>query len=277
MPHVQPLFTSARADHRRILIDYFLGLGDVDAFQVVLERFPPMEILHRFNNADPDVLRAFLASIPRGHFLAESLLLEPTFYRDEALLAAVPDAEDPEVLVAVMLRRGATRTLVTGLITGIGDDRLAATSMRVLEELGEPVHEHALAAFADPDVSDDARNRLARVLVRGGAAAAAHISDGFGPEPTALDDQLRQLLVIIGDDAVDAMAAGYERPNWLEKVSVGLIRRQPNRRVQIARALGELGTKKASKALKTLLRHEKDDNLRLILQRALHGAGGGDG
>lgn len=276
LPQMQALFTSARPDHRRILIDYFLGLGDLEAFQTVLERFPPMEILHRLNSAESAVLQRFLQSIPRGHFLVESLLLEPTFYRDDALLAAVPESDDPEVLVAVMLARGPTRTLTTGLITGVEDDLLAATSQRVLEELGEQVLEHVLAAYANPESSDKSRKRLARVLVRGGAAAATHIADGFGPEPTAFDERLRELLVIIGDDAVEPMVAAYERSGWLEKVSAGLIRRHNNRRVQLASALGELATKSANKALKALHKREKDDNLRLHLQRAMHGSGGAD-
>lgn len=277
LPHMQALFASSRPDHRRILIDYFLGLGDVAAFQSVLERFPPMEILHRLNHAPPDVLTRFLGAIPRGHFLADSLLLEHTFYRDDALLAAVPDSEDPEVLVQVMLARGPSRSLTTGLIEGVADDRLAATSQRLLEELGVQVLEHVLAAFADPDATEQVQKRLARVLVRGGAEAAAHIADGFGPEPTMLDDRLRELLVIIGDPAVAPMSAAYERSGWLEKVSAGLIRRLNNRRVQIARALGDLATKPAHKALKLLHKHEKDDNLRLHLHRALHGQGEVDG
>lgn len=277
LPHMQALFASSRPDHRRILIDYFLGLGDVVAFQSVLERFPPMEILHGLNHAEPEVLTRFLGAIPRGHFLADSLLLEQTFYRDDALLAAVRDSDDPEVLVQVMLARGPTRSLTTGLIEGVADDRLAATSQRVLEELGAPVLEHVLAAFADPDSTEQVQKRLARVLVRGGAEAAAHIAGGFGPEPTMLDDRLRELLVIIGDLAVEPMSAAYERSGWLEKVTAGLIRRLNNRRVQIARALGDLGTKPAHKALKLLHKREKDDNLRLHLQRALHGQGEVDG
>ena len=276
LPHMQQLFASSRPDHRRILIDYFLGLGDLEAFQSVLTRFPPMEILHRLNNAEPEVLRVFLQSIPRGHFVADSLLLEHTFYRDDALLAAVPGAEDSEVLVAVMLARGPTRALTKALITGVADDRLAPTSQRVLEALGEHVLEHVLAAYADPDSSDQVRERLARVLVRGGVPAAAHLADSFGPEPTLLDDRLRQLLVIIGDLAVDPMVAAYERSGWLEKVAVGLMSRLNNRRVQIATALGVLGTKSARKGLKLLHKREKDDNLRLHLQRALHGLGDAD-
>jgi hypothetical protein len=112
---------------------------------------------------------------------------------------------------------------------------------------------------------------LARVLVRGGEPAAAHIADSFGPEATLLDDRLRELLVIIGDSAVEPMVAAYERSGWLEKVSVGFVRRLNNRRVQIAAALSALGTKPATKALKVLHKREKDDNLRLHLSRALHG------
>lgn len=277
LPHMERLFASARPDHRRILIDYFLGLGDIDAFQSVLERFPPMEILHRFNNAEPEVLQRFLQAIPRGHFLADSLLLEHTFYRDDALLSAVPEADDPEVLVAVMLARGPTRALTTALIQGVQDERLAATCQRVLEELGEQVLEHVLAAYAAPDADDTSRKRLARVLVRGGAKAAEHIADSFGPEATLLDDRLRELLVIIGDPGVEPMIAAYERSGWLEKVSVGLIKRLNNRRVQIASALSVLGTKAAMKALKTLHKREKDDNLRLHLSRAMHARKDPDG
>ena len=181
-----------------------------------------------------------------------------------------------EVLVAVMLARGPTRALTKALIHGVADEDLAPTSQRVLEALGERVLEHVLAAYADPDSSDTVRERLARVLVRGGVPAAAHLADSFGPEPTLLDDRLRQLLVIIGDLAVDPMVAAYEHSGWLEKVAVGLMSRLNNRRVQIATALGDLGTKSARKGLKLLHKREKDDNLRLHLQRALHGLGDAD-
>ncbi len=277
LPHMEPLFRSTRSDHRRILIDYFLGLADVDAFQRVLERVPPMEILRHLNEARPEVLRSFLACVPRGHFLSESLLLEPTFYRDDALLAACAEAEDRDALVAVMLGREPTRTLITSLVAGLRDEVLAPTAARVLEAIGEPALEHALAAFASEDADEAVHERLARVVVRGGAAAAAHIAESFGPEPSAVDDRLRRLLVIIGDVGVDALLAAFDRSGWLEKVAVGLLSRHNNRRVQLARALGELGTSTARDALHVLIEREKDDNLRLTLERALHGAGGSRG
>jgi len=277
LPHIETLFASARADHRKILIDYYLGLADLDAFQSVLERFPPMEILHRFNSAERPVLQRFLQAVPAGHFVATSLLVEPTFYRDDVLLTAVPGAEDPDVLVGVMLRRGPSRTLTKVLVEGVADRELAPVAERVLCELGDGVLEHVLAAFANPEANDKTRERLARVLVQGGAAAAAHIADGFGPEATQFDDQLRALLVAIGEGAVQPLVAAFEHSGWLEKVSVGLIRRHNNRRVQVVLALaafdGKAG-KVAKKALKGLLKRETDDNLRLHLQRALHGSEG---
>ena len=88
---------------------------------------------------------------------------------------------------------------------------------------------------------------------------------------------MRELLVIIGDAAVEPMCSAYDPSGLWEKVTGGLVARLNNRRVQITRALGELATKPAHKALKSLRKREKDDNLRLHLERALHGAGGAGG
>ncbi|MEC7725496.1 MAG: tetratricopeptide repeat protein [Planctomycetota bacterium] len=274
LPRLEPLLGAGHGRLQQVLIDYYLRLADVGAFQAILERYPPMDILHRLNQASPEVLARFLAAIPRGHFLVESMLLEPTFYRDEALLAAVPGADAPDVLVEVMLRRGPTRALVTALIAGVRRDETAEVSVRVLRELGSRVLEHCLAGFTDPEAADDAKDRLAEVLIEGGAAAVTHIVDGFGPASSAADDALRGLLRAIGDEAVDGLAVAYEKSGWLEKVSAGLVSRHNNRRVQIARALGEMRSRRSLKALKTLSRRERDDNLRLQLERALHAAGG---
>lgn len=282
LPHVEPLFASARPEHRKILIDFFLGLHDLEQFQLVLERFPPMEILHRLNKADAEVLRRFLQAVPRGHFVAESLLRERTFDRDEDLLAAIPGANDPEVLRAVMLARGSTRSAVKALIGALGERELAPIAERVLGDLGSGALAFVLSAFADPECPAGERQRLARVLVRGGAAAAAAVCDTFGPEPTVFDDELRRVLVDIGDAGVTPLQQAYERSGWLEKVSIGLISRHTNRRVQIVLALRALGTQAAIASLRALAQTERDDNLRLRLRGALHelgdpNAGGGDG
>ncbi len=273
LPHVEPLFASAKAEHRKILIDFFLGLADLEQFQLVLERFPPMEILHRLNKADAEVLRRFLAVVPRGHFVAETLLRERTFYRDEELLAAMPLAADAEVLRGVMIARGATRTAARVLIAGLAQAPFADLAERVLGDLGAEALEFVLAAFADPESAAEERTRLGRVLVRYGAPAAAEVCDSFGPEPTAFDDELRRILVGIGDAAVPTLQSAYERSGWLEKVSIGLISRHTNRRVQIVLALRALASPLAVATLQALHTAERDANLRLRLQQALHELG----
>lgn len=274
LPHVEPLFASARPEHRKILIDFFLGLADLEQFQLVLERFPPMEILHRLNKADADVLRRFLCVVPSGHFLASSLLRESTFYRDEELLAAIPGARDPGALRQVMLARGPTRSASRVLIAALADPALADVAEGVLADLGGKALEFVLAAFADPECEAEARRRLGRVLCRCGAAAASEVCDSFGPEPTAFDDDLRAILVGIGDAGVAALQAAFERSGWLEKVSIGLISRHTNRRVQIVLALRSIGSPLAAATLQSLADTERDHNLRLRLHAALHELGG---
>ncbi len=270
LPHVEPLFASARPEHRKILIDFFLGLHDTTQFQLVLERFPPTEIVHRLNKADAEVLRRFLQVVPPGHFIAEVLLRESTFGRDDVLLAAIPGADHPEVLRSVMVARGASTSAVTALIAGLAVAEQAADAEHILGELGAGALEFVLAAFADPEVPADERQRLQRVLVRCGPAAVAEICDSFGPEPSAFDDALREVLVGIGDAAVPALQAAYERSGWLERVSIGLISRHTNRRVQIVLALRAIGSAAAQSALHELADAERDANLRLRLQEALH-------
>lgn len=284
LPHVEPLFASAKAEHRKILIDFFLGLHDLAQFQLVLERFPPTEILHRLNKADPEVLRRFLQVVPAGHFVAEVLLREPTFARDDVLLAAIPEAQHPDALRAVVLARGPTANAVGVLIQALGSPSLADEAERLLLALGPGALEYTLSAFTDPEASAAERQRLRRVIIGCGAAAAAEVCDSFGPEPTPLDDELRAILVGIGDPAVAVLQGAYERSGWLELVSIGLISRHTNRRVQIVLALRAIGSTAARASLQALAAAERDPDLRLRLSQALHDleapgadAGGGDG
>ena len=270
LPHVGSLFSSARPEHRKILIDFFLGLADLDEFQLVLERFPPLEILHRFNKSDGAVLRRFLQAVPPGHFVAEILLLEPAFYREDEVLAAIPGALHAEVLEQALLRRGATRTLTRALIAAVDDAELRAVAVRILGRLGAPVVDHVLAAYTDLERTAEQRRRLGEVLTRIGAPAVEEVCSSFGPEPTALDDELSAVLVAMGDTAVPRLQEAYDRSGWLEKVSIGLISRHTNRRAQVVRTLLRLGSPAATQALRGLRAAERDPNLRLMLDRALH-------
>ncbi|MBM4062815.1 MAG: hypothetical protein FJ265_17230 [Planctomycetes bacterium] len=280
LPHVEVLFASAKPEHRKILIDYFLGLADLEAFQIVLERFPPLEILHRLDKADGAVLRRFLQAVPQGHFVATTLLREPAFYREEDVLAAIPGARHPEALEQALLARGPSRALTVALIGALGDPALGEVAARLLAAFGEPVLDHVLAAFSDPERDDAERRRLGDLLVRGAGPTARRLAAAFGPEPSAIDGELRRLLVRIGEPAVDPLRTAYAQVSLLERLAFGLLSRHTNRRAQIVQALQAIGTGSAAAALGELLAEERDQNLRLRLQQALHGLpgpGGGDG
>lgn len=271
LPHVAALFASARPEHRKILIDYFLGLADVGEFQLVLERFPPVEILHRLNRCDATVLRRFLEAVPAGHFLAEVLLLEPTFHREEEVLLAIPGSRQPAVLEAVLVRRGTSRSLARILIARLLDPALRTTAARILRGHGDAGLDHLLAAYTDPEAAIELRAALGDLLAQGGEAAARRLCDTFGPEPTGLDEQVCDVLRRIGDAAVPALAKAYGEVGWLERLAGSLVNRHTNRRAQIVRALGAIGSAAAAAALDSLRADERDMNLRLRLEQTLHG------
>ncbi|MEC7583907.1 MAG: hypothetical protein VYE77_06280, partial [Planctomycetota bacterium] len=268
--HVETLFASARSSSRKILIDYFLGLGDPEAFQMVLERFPPLEILHRLNKIEEPVLRGFLQSIPPGHFVAEALLLEKAFYRQETILLAIPGAAHPDVLEQVLVRRGPSQSLSEALLLAVGNPELRPVGLRVLREFGNEVLDHVVAAFVDQDQDPEVREHLARLLTGFGPVAVARLCRSFGPEPTALDDDLRQVLVGLTDEAVPALEEAYARTDWIETFTAGFVRRGNHRRAQIIRVLGSLHSEKSRAALGRLRSEETDADLKLRLQQALH-------
>lgn len=270
LPHVEVLFASARPEHRKILIDFFLGLGDPGEFQIVLERFPPVEILHRFNKCDGAVLRRFLEAVPAGHFVTEVLLLEPTFHREEDVLLAIPGAKHAEVLERVLVQRGCSRSLARSLILRLGDAQLGATAARILAGHGAAALDHVLAAYTDPECNHEVRARLADLLAAGGSDAAERLCGAFGPEPAVIDDLVRDVLVRMGDAAVAPLTTAYGQIGWLERIASGLIARHTNRRAQIVRALQAIGGSAAANALQTLRDGERDHNLKLKLEQALH-------
>jgi hypothetical protein len=270
LPHVEALFATARPATRKVLVDYFLGLADPAEFQLVLEHFPPLEILDRLNKVEGPVLRRFVQAVPPQHFVADVLLREPAFDREDELLAAIPGAQHAEVLERVLVQRGPSRTLVRALLAALGEEALGAVSLRVLRAFGDGALDHVLSAFVDRERDAAVRARLADVLAGLGPRAVERLCGSFGPEPAAIDDDLRGVLERMGDAGVPALQAAYARPSLLERLTVGLFGKSHHRRSQIVRALAAIRTPAAAQALRQLRETEGDANLKLRLQQALH-------
>ncbi len=270
LPQIEQLSSAGRPEHRRILIDYYLGLGDPGRFETVLERFAPLEILQRLNQAEPEVLGRFLAAVPQGHVLADVLLTHASFRREEDLLLAIPAAVAPQALEQVLRRRGPSRALTAALVRGLADATLQPVAQRLLLDFGSPCLDQVLEAFADDEQGAIVRQACREVLVAAGAAVVERVCAAFGPEPAELDTGLRAVLAQIGADAVPGLADAYGRRGWLERLRTGLAHRHGNRRRCIVQALGDIGGARAEQALVALRQQEADQELRLCLEQALH-------
>ena len=283
LPHVRALFASAQKGNRKILIDYFLGLADMREFEFVLERFPPIEVLHRIARADAPTLRRFLAAVEPNSTVCDVLLAHPSFSREVDVLLAIPLAAHPAALESLLLRRGPSSALATALLEALSDTQLAPPAKRILAAFGRDAADPLLSALGDPDCEPHVRQAIQELLAQIGAPAVDRVCANFGTQPSEFDLALRATLVRMGDAGIESLATEYAHSGLMERMTIGMWSNDSHRRSQIALALAELGTDRAIHALSTLRAQEDDEALALRLDEALHrararrAAGGGDG
>jgi hypothetical protein len=172
-------------------------------------------------------------------------------------------------------KRGPSRSLNAALVDGLADPALRPVARRILASFGPAALDLVLETFADLEAEPAVRAETRGLLEAAGAGAVEKLCAAFGPEPSALDDELRAVLARIGAEAVAGLETAYGRKDWLERLSAGFLQRHGNRRQQIVQALGDIGGAQATEALRRLKREEADQNLRLCLDRALHRIGAG--
>lgn len=265
LPYFETLLGTESRELRKVVLDFYIGLGDPDELAKALEHYPPIEVLHRLNAASGMALRGLFANLRRGSFLAEGLLLEPIFSRETELLAAVADGADPELVVDVLVRRGFSRSLAPTLLDRLVDPSLGPVAGRILDAFGEAALDHLIAAFADLDRPEALHRAIEDRLVRMGAVVAERATALLGPAPSVLDQHVERLLLRIGDEAVAPLVRAYSRAGVVERLVGPLANRYTHRRAFVARVLGRLG---AEAELEQLAQQETDTNLRLRLGQA---------
>ncbi len=269
LPQFEALLDSADRDLRKVIIDYYIGLADQAEFQKVLERFPPVEVVGRLNEAPTEVLQRFVSSVEAGSFQAEVLLVEPTFNRDADMFDSI-DAREPGVVEEILARRGFSRATVRMLIDHLDDELRGAAAGRLLDQLGDRALDAQVSAYADLDRRATVRDRLRERLSRGGPRAAAELCECLAASPTPFDDDVLSVLVALGDEAVGPLVEAYKQGSMLEKFASAFVSRHSHRRSMIVRALAQIGSVEASGALQSLRQAETDSNLKLRLDQALH-------
>jgi tetratricopeptide (TPR) repeat protein len=269
LPQFEALWHSGDRDLRRLLIDFHLGLADQAELQSLLERCPPLEVVHRMNQAPVDVLVRLLTGVLPGSFLAGELLVQPAFSRDAELVAAIVRAPDPAALESVVLRRGPSRAVIRALLHEVAEGAGAELALRVLKGLGPSTLAHLVAAFCDPDGSVELRQRLRPLLLAFGSPIVAPLCDALGSEPSPTDDEVVAVLQGLGTAALPALADAYLRGGLLERLHVPGLHRYSHRRATIVAAIGSIGGPAARDTLEQLRAAETDTNLKLRIGQGL--------
>lgn len=267
LPHFEGLLDTDNRDLRKITIDFFIGLADPREFQRILDRFPPMEVLHRLNKADHKALIRFLGKVEPDSFVAAGLLPDSAFFRDVELFEAIATADHPAELQRILQVRGSNRPLALLLIQHLGEGPLGDAARQILQHFGIQALDHMLAAFTDPDCPETVRKSLRGQIAHIGGPAVDKICACFGPRSSALDADLERLLLGIGTEATASLEKNYETGGLLEYLGG---KRHNNRRERIIRVLAGIGSTAAHQALQDMRAREKDADLKLRLSQALH-------
>jgi hypothetical protein len=263
---------------RGLVVDYFIGLGDLVAFEDLAARYAPVEIVRKLNKVPPEELAPLFGLLPEGpSFLREAILLDSALDQPEAIVLALLRAEDaaqPRFL-DLLERRGPGAQIFSALVRRLGGGEEGRRAEAALSHFGAEPLRHLVAGFADPDVGPEALRALVRLLRAIGTVVVPEIVRCFGSTPSDVDDRAIALLSEIGDAAVADLERAYrQQVGWLGKLGANLLRgRHP--RACIARVLGRMDSDAARQVVQRLLDDEKDAELASLLRELARTQGRG--
>jgi Tfp pilus assembly protein PilF len=269
LPHFQQLLDTDDRDLRKVIVDFYVGLADQTEFHMVLDRFPPVEVIQRLNAAPRGVLEAFLRTVEPGSFVADGLLVDAMFRREEELLLAA-EGREAGVQLDILARRGFSTDLAAFAVERLADDAARPVARAALIAYGAQALDVLLEAYADLDRPAGQRAEVRDLMLRIGPPIVVKVSQCFGPSPSLVDEELTSLIAGLGAEAVVPLCAAYERKTLLERVGGQWLRRYNHPRASLLRVLSRIGGEAARAALTELRGRESDPNLRLRIEQALH-------
>ena len=267
---------------RRLIIDYFLGLADIEVFEKLAARYSPVEIVRHLNRVPPQELAALVAAMPAGEsFLRDAILLDPNLDQDEALVLALAKTGEDSVarFQDLFAQRGASRDLLAALVTMLGNEDHGAKRAELMLESFLPTTVHQLVAgFADPDACPAALIRLERLLLAAGSKAVVELIRVFGSAPSEVDDRTIQLIAALGKTAVHELELAYQQQlSLLGRIQNVVLLRGRHPRGCLIRALGLIRDCCAETALGKLLEEESDPELLSLVRETLRQKAGEGG
>lgn len=264
---------------RSLVIDYFIGLADLQAFEDLASRYAPVEIVRKLNKVPAEELVPLFSLLPaEPSFLREAVLLDPALDQPAALVGAAMRAGTPALprFRELFVQRGTDSGVFMELVRRLGNADEGACAESLLQHFRFDALQYLVQGFADPDTTAEAQMALARLLRDIGPSAVPELVRCFASTPSDLDNRTVELLASFGNAGVDDLEAAYrQQKGWLGKLGANLLRgRHP--RAQIARVLGRVRTPTARAALARLRDGESDAELRSLLKELLrtHVSGG---
>ncbi|MCA8971455.1 MAG: hypothetical protein KDC95_16810 [Planctomycetes bacterium] len=260
---------SAIADRglRGLIIDYFVGLADLEAFDDLGRRFAPVEIVRRLNLIPDDSLVALFEQLPAGRsFLRDAILADPALDRPRALVRASLSAgnRDSRNIVRwkeLFAARGPGQRVLGFLVDALRSLETCATGEALLEHFRHEALERLVAAFADPEADVSRLEPHARLLRAAGTESADALVRCFSSAPSEADERVIALLAELGKPATAKLEAVYRgKVGWLGALGAKrFLAKHP--RACIARAIASTKGRGAEKALERLAAWESEPDL----------------
>ncbi|MEZ5989608.1 MAG: tetratricopeptide repeat protein [Planctomycetota bacterium] len=258
---------------RGLVIDYFLGLGDLQVFEKLAPRYSPVEIVRHLNQVPPQDLVPLFRKLPEGpSFLRDALLLDPNLDQDRALVEAYAACEDEAAprFEELFAELGPSRDLWTGLVGLLDRDEPARGRAATLLALHASASvRYLVPPFVDPERDEGTLARLADLLRLAGGACVHELVRAFGSSPSRVDQRCIGLLASLGPTAVPALVQAYATHlTLLGKLQSALFRgRHP--RACLVEALARVPGPEAEAALVQLQGRESDADLGSRIAEAL--------
>ncbi|MCB9890056.1 MAG: hypothetical protein H6833_00225 [Planctomycetes bacterium] len=260
---------SAIADRglRGLIVDYFVGLADLEAFDDLGRRFAPVEIVRRLNMTPDDSLVSLFEQLPAGRsFLRDAILADPALDRPRALVRASLSAgnRDSRNIVRwkeLFAARGPGQRVLGFLVDALRSLETCATSEALLEHFRHEALERLVAAFADPEADVSRLESHVRLLRAAGTESADALVRCFSSAPSEADERVIALLAELGKSATAKLEAAYRgKVGWLGALGAKrFLAKHP--RACIARAIALTKGRGAEKALERLAAWESEPDL----------------
>lgn len=266
---------------RQLVLDWHVGIAELDSFQKLGRRFAPVEIVRRFNETPDDALVPLFEQLPSGPcFLRDAVLADPALDKPRALVRAAlracsANAKAMHRWKELFFSRGPGQRVLGHLVTALAGERRAAAE-GLLEAFRHQAIEQVVAAFANPEAREDAAmHAYRRLLEHTGAEASDPLVRCFGSSPGEADDRVIEALAAIGKSAVAKLEAAYRgKVGWLSAIGAKrFLGRHP--RACIARAIAAISHRAAAKSLDRLRAWESEAELASLLSELIRSRGEG--